>query len=566
MSEKKGPSFSLPTIYSSPDGWGPPNTELVGELGFALAPINKAEEREKREKFGYKPADWSGTGFTGGRYPQRTYQSKGEAAPSAFGSLRDLDEDSGFTFVDRSQPVQKFLPRYRNMRGRGRDGRGRFGGWGGRGGAGGRGSGAPRTGQGRKGQQPQRQGKWKQNKANDWARERRTFVHRSASVEVRPTWKVVGQFSLVDLAKMESSPPGVAEDLKVCGQLEGYDPNCDKVGLKTPISLGNYAHKAFYSPTTSEDPIIRDIAMEEQTGDEPHHRVFGTDTIIAAIMSATRSVNSWDLSVEVFDIDGGKVVFLDKRDEFDLLPVNETSRDAPQGELATTLAEELALVNQKFTQTILKKPQGNSKPQLVRVPGSKGPNPFAEPNDDVASALYKYRSWKLAPNVSLVARCQVDGAVSQGGKVQLYKAYALNEYDQKLTDWRKKLEKTSGGGVLANEIKNNSCTLAKWTAQALLVGADQMKLGYVARTNQSSRFDHQILQLLNYSPVDFAKQIALNTRNMWAIAKNVVETITKLPEGNYCLLRDPNKAMLHLYAVPQEANDSDKEDEEEEEN
>jgi hypothetical protein len=33
------------------------------------------------------------------------------------------------------------------------------------------------------------------------------------------------------------------------------------------------------------------------------------------------------------------------------------------------------------------------------------------------------------------------------------------------------------GAVLATELKNNSCKLAKWTAQSILAGADQMKLG-----------------------------------------------------------------------------------------
>ena len=31
--------------------------------------------------------------------------------------------------------------------------------------------------------------------------------------------------------------------------------------------------------------------------------------------------------------------------------------------------------------------------------------------------------------------------------------------------------------MLATELKNNSCRLARWTAQSLLAGADLMKLG-----------------------------------------------------------------------------------------
>lgn len=38
------------------------------------------------------------------------------------------------------------------------------------------------------------------------------------------------------------------------------------------------------------------------------------------------------------------------------------------------------------------------------------------------------------------------------------------------------------GAILATELKNNSAKLAKWTAQSILSGADQMKIGLVLAT------------------------------------------------------------------------------------
>ena len=43
-------------------------------------------------------------------------------------------------------------------------------------------------------------------------------------------------------------------------------------------------------------------------------------------------------------------------------------------------------------------------------------------------------------------------------------------------DWRSRLD-TQRGAVLATELKNNSCKLAKWTVSALLAGSDQIKFG-----------------------------------------------------------------------------------------
>ena len=43
-------------------------------------------------------------------------------------------------------------------------------------------------------------------------------------------------------------------------------------------------------------------------------------------------------------------------------------------------------------------------------------------------------------------------------------------------DWRGKLD-SQRGAVLATELKNNSCKLAKWTVASILAGSDTIKFG-----------------------------------------------------------------------------------------
>jgi hypothetical protein len=69
---------------------------------------------------------------------------------------------------------------------------------------------------------------------------------------------------------------------------------------------------------------------------------------------------------------------------------------------------------------------------------------------------------------------------------------ALNEFDLRATDWRKKLE-SQRGAVLAFETKNNLAKIAKWTMCALLAGADMVKLGYVSRAGPKDNSNHVIL-------------------------------------------------------------------------
>lgn len=77
------------------------------------------------------------------------------------------------------------------------------------------------------------------------------------------------------------------------------------------------------------------------------------------------------------------------------------------------------------------------------------------------------------------------------GEKQLVLVKALNEFDPKATDWRKRVE-SQRGAVLATETKNNKAKIAGWTAQALLAGADLIKLGYVSRVSPKSNAQHVV--------------------------------------------------------------------------
>ena len=98
----------------------------------------------------------------------------------------------------------------------------------------------------------------------------------------------------------------------------------------------------------------------------------------------------------------------------------------------------------------------------------------------MASVGYKYKKFNLGNDIELVCRCEVDAACyNPAGEMQMMTIKSLNEWDPKSAgnvDWRSKLD-SQRGAVLATELKNNSCKLAKWTVSALLAGSDQLKFG-----------------------------------------------------------------------------------------
>lgn len=395
-----------------------------------------------------------------------------------------------------------------------------------------------------------------------WAgrqRPRHEHVERQASVDVRATWKILDEVEFHNLAKL-SVEVAAPKDLLTCGEMGYYDKAYDKVSTKSPKQVFP-TERVSHAVTTTEDPNIR--ALSEDAN------VFATDAILAAIMCCQRSVYSWDIVVNVFDTPNGKKIFFDKRDDsdFDFVTVDETSSakstgDEPPSDYPAQLAQEATYLNKTFSQMVLKKSDGAYKGASF-----KEQHPFAEEGEAQASVGYRYRKWEVSaaslnsPGITLVARTEHDAAFkTKEGRTGFMNIKALNEYkrDAKMS-WRQKLD-TQRGAVLATELKNNACKLARWTVGAMLAGSMQLRLGYLSRTDPKNPRSHVMLGSQGFKPRDLATQISLNLKNGWGILKHIVTIIQKKPQGKYLLLKNPNKPNLRLYSVPQDSFESDSDD------
>eukprot|EP00540_Astrosyne_radiata_P003661 CAMPEP_0116847568 /NCGR_PEP_ID=MMETSP0418-20121206/14507_1 /TAXON_ID=1158023 /ORGANISM="Astrosyne radiata, Strain 13vi08-1A" /LENGTH=484 /DNA_ID=CAMNT_0004479029 /DNA_START=94 /DNA_END=1548 /DNA_ORIENTATION=+ len=383
-------------------------------------------------------------------------------------------------------------------------------------------------------------------------------VDRQASVAVQPDWKQVEELDLAKLTKHLTSSTAIPQeqDILWCGFLDNYNDMYDKLTARAPTPLKRNETKEFYPVTTTEDPVLEKLAIDG------NGNVFLTDSILAHLMTCTRSVYPWDLVIQKLP---NGTLFFDKRDnsQFDYLTVNETAHSPPTNEepdginTPERLGLEATIVHQNFTQQILKK-SGRQTMEL--------PNPFFDPEDadgmEPASVAYRYRKFDLGEDTNLVCRTELHGLVK---KSQYMTAFALNEFSSPgaAVSWRDKLD-SQRGAVLATELKNNSFKLAKWTAQSLLAGADQMKIGFVSRVSPKNAYEHVILATQFYRPKDFATQITLAEGQMWAMIRMFIALLRKQDDGKYVLMRDPNKPLLTLYKVPANTFEEDDDDEEEE--
>ncbi|KAF6253322.1 eukaryotic translation initiation factor 3, subunit 7 [Scenedesmus sp. NREL 46B-D3] len=503
---------AMPNIQDNPDGWGPCAVpDHLKDVPFA--PFSKTD------KLG-KAADWTQQAY------QRNQGRYGANPANAVFQFFHTEEEDSFHLVDnRPAKATKFGQRrfqqnkfaqQRREREAARAEREK------------REGGGPR--------QQQKKNPWQQH----W-REQQRQVQYSSSVDIRPEWAVKEQIPFASLAKLTCNV-GAPKDMYAAGQLEYYDKAYDKLTTRQEKPLER-TKRAFRSVSTSDDPIIRNLASEDAG------RVFVTDAILTTIMCAAKSVYSWDVVVTRV----GDKLFFDKREgsSLDLLTVNETApeqvpEDKDNINGVQQLSLEATMINQNLSQQLLVK--GGEKFNLGNS------NPFGDGGEELASVGYKYRRWALnaEAGIDIVVRCEIDGVINNKGEDQLLSIKALNEFDLRATDWRKKLE-SQRGAVLAFETKNNLAKIAKWTMCALLAGADMVKLGYVSRAGPKDNSNHVILGTQTSKPRDLATQMSLNPDHCWGIVRALVDMLLRQPEGKYLLVKDPNKDLLRLYAVPEDA-------------
>ena len=411
------------------------------------------------------------------------------AGTSSLFSYQHGEDEASFSVVDNTRTTAK--PRGAFGRGggtifRGRGARGGAGATPGRGGAaGGRGGFNARGGRDQRfdsrggrggGRGGNRRFGWK-----DWDKPQR---NRDASVNIKAEWKMLEEIDFARLAKLNLETDE-GEDLESYGFLYQYDRANDRsAGAKTAERRLAVQDRLFFNPTTSDDPVIQQLAEKDEA------TIFATDSVLSMLMCAPRSVYPWDIVV----VRDGNKIFLDKREgsQIDFVTVNENASDPPletsEGNKDSinapqALSMEATFINQNFAiQTVTE----GTKFEM------ENPNPFYNPEQEdgsepLGSKAYKYRRFDLSLSeeepMHLIVRAELDAVVKSGKDNQFLTVKALNEFDARAQgaggalDWRAKLG-SQMGAVVATEMKNNSCKLARWTTQSILAKADAMKLGY----------------------------------------------------------------------------------------
>ncbi|CAH7684826.1 eukaryotic translation initiation factor 3 subunit 7-domain-containing protein [Phakopsora pachyrhizi] len=249
--------------------------------------------------------------------------------------------------------------------------------------------------------------------------------------------------------------------------LYNYDRSYDRINTKNPQPL-QILDQSRYHPTASKDPVIQELASQGKA------KVFTTDSILSLLMCATRSVYPWDIVI----VKEGDKLFMDKQEGGHLNAADPPMESEKPDSLNTpsALSLEVTFINQNFGLKVVKEDPDNAY-QL------DNPNPFygSDKTEPCASAGLRYQKFDLSLNEDgdLMLLIRAETAVEEDSFIAIR---TLNKFNSNshgsgsAPNWRAKLN-SQCGAVVATEMKNNSCKLAKWAVQSILAGADQMNMG-----------------------------------------------------------------------------------------
>eukprot|EP00924_Labyrinthula_sp_SR-Ha-C_P000735 augustus_masked-scaffold_7-processed-gene-2.9-mRNA-1 protein AED:0.06 eAED:0.06 QI:0/-1/0/1/-1/1/1/0/547 len=409
---------------------------------------------------------------------------------------------------------------------------------------------------------------------------RRAYSQKNASVAIDNSWELVEQFDLVSLTKLQVQPPSKddIEEIRTVGSLRRYDEKVDKIKVKTAKTLDTEQLSQFENPnrTTKDDPVLRKIAYETRSKKDTKVSVFITDEILSMLMVAPRSYFPWDVVITKMP-DG--MVFVDKRPDDEILStltVHEAPIALNDGEETVLepyneqeqLNKEATMINEVFRQQVLVRKATTEEDKKKYAPKKYKKTGEDELDEaiDAMNIAYKYRKFKLS-TMDVYVRTEVHAMSKVKNQKKQATVFALNEWDSKLAkgvEWRTRVD-GQRGGLLATEMKTNSCKLSRWAVRSILAGTEVMKVGFVSRKARHDPNNHVILGAQVYDPLKFGAQINLLPKNMWGIFKGLLDFVAGQDAGNYILLKDPNKGILRFYRVSKETDDEEEDSSDEDE-
>lgn len=356
--------------------------------------------------------------------------------------------------------------------------------------------------------------------------------------------------------------------LHVCGRPPLYNDFMEKAKFSAPIPLREDVEVVNRTPITGDEIVAE--CVSELNNEGVTSIVVTSDEVLATIMAAPASVNSWD--IEVLTAEG--LIFIDRRDggntsvewvnenaNGDELPSDTTDEDAVDSR--AHLGAESTKANFAFNVQCAAKGFFQGKTEPLR--------------EDTHSRKIMYRYYQYIVNEDLpneyylIVRSEVDIAEKAAdGSMKAYRAFGLLEFvpPPKVTRsyrpnpsiaWS---DSAALSVLLVDVARKNVGKVTRWIIMSYLSDAN-MKIGFITRKGDAIK-THAVGGVTTISPHDFARSINIDFTKLWSSLSTVVEAIIKSKVEQGGIIRQGGEKQLRIFADEPESDDDDDSDEEDE--
>ena len=284
-----------------------------------------------------------------------------------------------------------------------------------------------------------------------------------------------------------------------------YNRNLDKAKSTQPLVLQKFDGE-HYNVETFEDPIMRRLATEDKAD------IFATDVAIAAIMTANKSVFSWDVLIKRFQ----NKIFIDKRDDANMLDYQTINETNPENQPLDddTINGVKKLLHEATDVYKALQYQCYDKQTSFEF-GEE--DPFIEDEDEIAVKNgYVYKVWQLSKRKRVCIRSQVHSYMKklqseedEPSNRTYVNVYPFLEYEPNQSKWKSCLE-TTMPLLITKEIQGNSNKISRWVVQSLLAGVSHLKFVFISRRKPQDPNSHHILGTYGIETKKFMNQVNLN--------------------------------------------------------
>lgn len=370
-------------------------------------------------------------------------------------------------------------------------------------------------------------------------------------------------------AKPSFAPPKAKTLLHVCGRPPLYNDSIEKAKFSAPIPLREDVEVINRTAITG-DEIVSECVEELHNEGVTCPIVVTSDEVLAAIMAAPATVNSWD--IEVLTAEG--LIFIDRRDGGNT-SVEWVNENANGEELPSDTTDEDAVDSRAHLGVESTKASFAFNVQCAAKGFYQGKTEPLREDTHARKIMYRYYQYivneDLPSQYYLIVRSEVDIAeTAADGSMKAYRAFGLLEFvpPKPVRSYRPNpsiawTDSAALSVLLVDVARKNVGKVTRWIIMSYLSDA-LMKIGFITRKGDSIK-THAVGGVTTISPQDFARSINVDFTKLWSALSTVVEAIIKSKVEVGGIIRQGGEKQLRIFADDAGDSDDDEDGDEEDE-